>query len=167
MLLYSNVQQLQNDLLHKDSFNNRLPKFFRSCSSHAWNSYICIYVYCKCSLPVEREITTVVLLLSFFLFNTIWVSIMRMSQFLIPLGYGYLTVRLFSIPFKFLYTIQELWYLGKIVLVSIRFRMALTQTNFRVYKDSLPFTYPQVSSLIPILIPCNQLYTEPALEITL
>ena len=65
-----------------------------------------------------------------------------------------------------LYTMRKLSYLGVSTLVSIRFRMVLTQTITRAYKDSLTLTYPpniniwlvlqvwypQVGSSIPLLM---------------
>jgi hypothetical protein len=41
-----------------------------------------------------------------------------------------------------LYTMQELSYLSKITLLSICFRMVLTQRITWVYKDTLTLTYP-------------------------
>ena len=65
---------------------------------------------------------------------------MWISHVLIPVGYGYLPVLLFSIPFGS-HAMQEFSYLGKIALLSISFSMILTQIITQVYKDSLTLTY--------------------------
>ena len=108
---------------------------------------------------------------------------MRISIFLIPLGYGYLTAFLFWYH-SGLYAMQKPLYLGKIILVSIWVRMVLTQIITRAYKDSvtltcslninmwleLQFWYWRVGSLITgcwwLLVPCIPLYTSPTLDHT-
>ena len=67
----------------------------------------------------------------------------RFNHFLLPLGYGYLTLFLLYFPHQLgLCPMQEPSYLGKIDLVSIWFRMVLTQMITWVYKDSLTLRYP-------------------------
>ena len=61
--------------------------------------------------------------------------------FLILLGYEYLMVFLFFNLIRVYISIQESSYLGKIAIVSIWFRMVLTQMTTRVCKDSLTLTY--------------------------
>ena len=71
------------------------------------------------------------------------VSIMRIPHFLIPVEYGCFSS--FCWCHSCLKTLQEPWYLGKIALVSIWFRLVLTQIITRGYKDSLTLTYPPIS----------------------
>lgn len=93
-------------------------------------------------------------------FNTIWVCIVRLSQFLIPVGMD--TWPCFCFRFHSdLCTMQESLYLHIIALVWICFKMLLTQIILPVYKASLTliylpniyiwlvqqFWYPQVGSL--------------------
>ena len=107
--------------------------------------------------------SSVGLILSFS--NTIWVSKMRISHFSMSVGYGYFENILILILFS-LYTRQEPSNAGKIALVSIWFRVVLTQPITRIYKDSLTlryqsnmniwlvsqFWYPVLGSLIPALL---------------
>ena len=80
------------------------------------------------------------------------------SIFLIPVGYGIWHYFCFW-DHSCLYTMQEPWWLGKIALVSIWFRIILNQILTPVYKDSLifdnlglQFWHPQVGSLIRFFI---------------
>ena len=87
-------------------------------------------------------------------FHTIQVSIVKISQFLLPVGYGYsLTIFCFQYH-SGLYTMQEPSYLGRIAEISIWFRMVLTQMVIWIYTDSLTLTYPPhiKDSLIPLLM---------------
>ena len=72
---------------------------------------------------------------------TIWVSITRISHFLIPVEYGYLTVFVFLIPLGSIYHTRS-FISSKVALVSIWFRMVLTQIITQVYKKILTLTYP-------------------------
>jgi hypothetical protein len=97
--------------------------------------------------------------------DTIQNPILRISHFLIPVGYGYLAYFHFR-SHSGLYTLQDPSHLGKIALISIWFRMVVTQLITPVYKDShtlryspnidiwlvLKFWYPRVGSLISFLI---------------
>jgi hypothetical protein len=56
-------------------------------------------------------------------------------MFLTPVRYGYLTVILFSTPFRSIHHARSL-------IVSIWFRMVVTQIMTLVCKDSLTMTYP-------------------------
>lgn len=74
-------------------------------------------------------------------------------MFLIPVGYGSLTIVMFSISFG--YTMEESSHLGKLVIsvVPMCLRMVLIHILItRVYKDSpLTLTYPQhINILIPM-----------------
>ena len=91
---------------------------------------------------------------------SIWVLIMRISHFFIPIGYGYSIVFLFSIPFRSIY------YVRTFTLVSIRSQMVATQITTWVYNDShldiltkyqywtstIYFITHKISSLIPLLM---------------
>ena len=88
-----------------------------------------------------HEVCTSVELVSSFVY-TVWVSIMTILHFLIPVGYRNLKIFLFSLYHVGLYTMQELSYLGKSTLVSIWFSNGMTQIRTQVYKDSLTLTYP-------------------------
>ena len=76
------------------------------------------------------------------LFDTIQVSIMRDFTFFIPIGYGYLTVFLLSIPFGCIYHARTFIPYTTSSLVSIWFRMVLTQIIISEYKDCCTLTYP-------------------------
>ena len=54
-------------------------------------------------IPMVCKVTTRVALVPSCFLNIIWVIIMRISHFLLPVGYGYLMVFLFPIPFGFIY----------------------------------------------------------------
>ena len=98
----------------------------------------------ECARNIHEEVQTSVGLVSSF-FYTIWESVMRILYLLtgIGMGMGHLTAILFSISFGSIYcTMHELSYLNKITLVSIWFRMVLTQITTHVYKDSLILTCP-------------------------
>ena len=102
-------------------------------------------------------------------------------HFLIPIGFRFRVTQYLCLWYhSSLYTMQELSYLCRFTLVSICYRMLLTQIITRVYKDSLTLTYPpniniwlvlqfwypHVGSLIPLcwlLIPCIHMYTGPTL----
>ena len=94
-----------------------------------------------------------------------YLFIMKISHFLLSVGYGYFMVFLFWYPLG-LYSMQELSYLDRFMIVSLWFRMKLTQIMTWVYKDfltltyfshiniwwALQFWYPWVGSLIPLLM---------------
>jgi hypothetical protein len=100
-----------------------------------------------------------------FSYNTIWVSIMSISHFLIPVQYGCLTAFLLRYH-SGIYIMQEPWYIGRVTLVSMWFRMVLTQIITRVdkrlspldiptkyqYLTGITFWYPGVGSVIPLLM---------------
>lgn len=74
------------------------------------------------------------------------------SQSLIPLEYWYLKVFFYFILYHLgLYTMQETWYLGKLVLVSMWFRMKLTQMITWAHKDSLAFSCPPDNNIWLVL----------------
>ena len=107
------------------------------------------------TLNPQVEITRVGLV-SFFLktINIIQVSSMRNFHFLIPIGHGYLTIFLFSIPFWSMYHART-FMPRPITLVSIRFRMGLTRIITRVYKrfshlDILAIYQYMTTPIIPI-----------------
>ena len=89
-------------------------------------------------------------------FNTIWVSIMRISHVLIPVGYGCYWFQHHSNP-KYM---QVSSYLGQVALVSIWFRMLMTQTTthledthqISIFDWYYNFDTNRVSSLIPLLM---------------
>ena len=138
------------------------------------------------SHPSKRDLSLICnecipVLISYHLFfYTIQVSIMRISHFLIPVGYGYLTVYLFSIPIGSIYH-ARVFIPRQNILVSIWSGMVLTQIITRVYEDSLTLTYPpniniwlvlqfwylQVGCLIPLLTPCIHINTRPTMVYTM
>ena len=76
-----------------------------------------------------------------FVFDTIWVIIMRIWWILIQSEYEYLTIFLFW-HHPGLYTMQKPLYIGKIVLVSIWIGMVFFQIITQVYKNDLTLTSP-------------------------
>lgn len=68
-------------------------------------------------------------------FNITWMFMMRISQFLVPIGYGYLRAFLFQHHLG-LYTMHDPTYLGKTTLLFVKFRKTLTQIINWVHKDS-------------------------------
>ncbi len=74
-------------------------------------------------------------------FDTIRVSRMRISLFLIPVRYAYLRIFLFLIPFGVYIAFKEPTSLGKITLVSLWCKMVFTQMITWVYQDYLTLTY--------------------------
>ena len=75
---------------------------FRECTSHILNTII--KSHCLLKGTFHWFVMCIPVLISYHLFlYTIQVSTVRISHFLIPVGYGYLTVYLFSIPFGSIY----------------------------------------------------------------
>lgn len=69
------------------------------------------------------------------------VFIMRIPHFLLPVGYGCLTIFLLSIPFGSIRHVRT-FILGKISLISIWSRIVSIQIITQVQNDSLTLTYP-------------------------
>ena len=99
------------------------------------------HTYFQAIEQIHYIFTNVDLVLSFSFYIT-WVCIMRISQILIPIYYGYLA-EFYVLEIIWLYTScnnSHTW--PKIALVPIWFRMILTEIISQLCKDSLTLTYP-------------------------
>ena len=86
-------------------------------------------------------------------FSTIQVSMMRISNCLIPAAHGFWQYFCFQYH-SGLDTMQEPSHLGTISLVSIRLKVVLTQIITQVFKDSLTLRYPPNTNIWLVLQFC-------------
>ena len=85
----------------------------------------------------------------------------RISLFLLPVGYGYLTVLLFWIPFGSIYHVRTFVPSQSHPSIRIQFRMVLTQITTCVYRGGshleIPSKYNNLDA-IAIFIPTSRFF---------